>query len=225
MTAAVTVGETQSFTATGLDQYGSSLPVTVDWAVTGGGSIDANGNFAPSAVGGPFTITATSTVDGSISGIAEVTVVDSASVANLAVGQPVKVSSAEASQYEGANAVDGNAATRWSSQFADPQWIYVDLGAVYSISQVVLNWETAFGQAYQIQVSNDALTWNTVFTETAGDGGIDDITFPTIDARYVRMYGAQRETRWGYSLWEFDVYGVTETYTINLGWPAFSTAK
>src|SRR5438067_2048428 len=47
---------------------------------------------------------------------------------DLALSRPVVASSEFSSQYAAANAVDGNASTRWSSTFSDPQWIYVDLG-------------------------------------------------------------------------------------------------
>ena len=65
----------------------------------------------------------------------------------------------------------------------------------------------ADGKSYQIQVSSNATSWATVYSTTAGDGGLDEITFATASARYVRMYGIQRGTQWGYSLWEFEVYG------------------
>src|SRR5262249_42566321 len=74
---------------------------------------------------------------------------------------------------------------------------------------VVLNWENAFGRAYQIQVSMDGESWTTVFTEPNGNGGTDDDTFTAAPARYVRIFGTQRGTPWGYSLWELQVFGVT----------------
>ncbi|MBY0427252.1 MAG: T9SS type A sorting domain-containing protein, partial [Cytophagales bacterium] len=40
-----------------------------------------------------------------------------------------------------------------------------------------------------------------------GDGGIDNLTGLSGTGRYVRMYGTQRATAWGYSLFEFEVYG------------------
>ena len=40
-------------------------------------------------------------------------------------------------------AVDGDPTTRWESQFADPQWITVDLGKPVKFSHVALSWETA----------------------------------------------------------------------------------
>jgi type 1 glutamine amidotransferase len=124
----------------------------------------------------------------------------------LARGRPVTVSSVESGTYAGANAVDGNANTRWSSAFADPQSISVDLGAVHHISRVRLTWEAAYGRAYRIETSSNNSTWQSVFTTTSGDGGTDDISV-SADARYVRVTGTQRGTQWGYSLWELSVLG------------------
>ena len=126
---------------------------------------------------------------------------------NLALGMPVVVSSEEDAGYLGIYAVDGDDSSRWSSKFSDAQWIYVDLGAIFTIDQVVLNWETAYGKGYEIQVSADALSWVTVYTEVNGDGAIDDISFAPVSARYVRILGVQRGTVWGYSLWEIEIYG------------------
>jgi hypothetical protein len=128
-------------------------------------------------------------------------------LANLALNQPVTVSSVENPGYPGSNAVDGNAATRWSSAFSDPQWIYVDLGATYNVSEVILNWENAYGKSYQIQVSNDATNWTAIYSTVNGAGGIEDLTGLSGVGRYVRMYGTVRSGIYGYSLWEFEVFG------------------
>jgi len=118
----------------------------------------------------------------------------------------VTASSVENSVRAAANAVDGNNGTRWSSAFSDPQWIQVDLGGSRALNRVVLNWEAAYGRAYQLQTSPDGTAWTTVYSTTTGNGGIDDLTISG-NGRYVRMYGTQRATQYGYSLWEFDVYG------------------
>ena len=110
------------------------------------------------------------------------------------------------SAHNGANAVDGNTGTRWGSAYSDPQWITVDLGAAKAISRVRLSWETAYGRAYQVQVSNDNSTWTSIYSTTTGDGGVDDLTVSGT-GRYVRINGTQRATQWGYSLWELDIYG------------------
>jgi len=125
---------------------------------------------------------------------------------NLARNKPVAVSSTQ-SGLPAENAVDGDINTRWGSDWSDPQWIYVDLGSVLPVSRVVLVWEAAYGKSYKIQVSTDAQNWTDVYSTTTGDGGTDDITFSSTNARYVRMYGTERGTGYGYSLWEFEVYG------------------
>jgi len=133
---------------------------------------------------------------------------------NLALGKTTTTSSTETAALTSANAVDGSAATRWSSAFSDPQWIAVDLGQTCAINRVVLRWEAAYGKAYQIQVSNDAINWTTIYTTTAGGGGVNDLTGLSGNGRYVRMFGTARTTingaQYGYSLYEFEVYGATD---------------
>ena len=138
------------------------------------------------------------------------------SAQNLALNKSVNSSSDESGVLTASNAVDGNLTTRWASAFSDPQWIRVDLGTATDISQVVLHWEDAYANQFQIQVSNNGQSWTTVFSETNGNGGIDTIPFSTVSARYVRMYGTQRATVYGYSLFEFEVYGPASPSDSNL---------
>ncbi len=126
---------------------------------------------------------------------------------NLAEGMPVTASSTRAADVSPGNAADGSLTTRWGSNYADPQWIYVDLGSSQPIAKVMLHWESAYGKEYQIQVSDNTTDWTTVYSTATGDGEIDDISFEPVNARYVRMYGTKRATTYGYSLWEFKVYG------------------
>jgi beta-glucosidase-like glycosyl hydrolase len=124
----------------------------------------------------------------------------------LSQGRPVTASSIEWAGTPATAAVDGNPGTRWSSQFSDPQWIQVDLGATAAIDQVVLVWETAYARSFQIQTSADASAWTTVFSTTTGTGGTQTLAV-TGSGRYVRMLGTVRATGWGYSLWEFQIFG------------------
>jgi hypothetical protein len=127
---------------------------------------------------------------------------------NLARNRPAIASSTENGTFPASAAVDGNGGTRWSSAFSDPQWIRVDLGASFRINRVVLRWETAFGRAYQIQVSADGNNWTTIRSTTTSPGGVEDFGV-TGTGRFVRMFGTTRGTQWGYSLWEFEIYGTS----------------
>ncbi|MFC5909833.1 beta-1,3-glucanase family protein, partial [Streptacidiphilus monticola] len=89
--------------------------------------------------------------------------------------------------------------------FSDPQWLQVDLGSSQTLCGVQLQWEAAYATAYQVQVSDDATTWTTVYATTTGSGGTQTLNV-TGTGRYVRMYGTARATQYGYSLWEFQIH-------------------
>src|SRR5687768_1792594 len=105
-----------------------------------------------------------------------------ATAQNIALGKPAVASSTQDASFPPALSVDGQgtggqvdpfgncqgSCTRWSSGYAlpDPQWIYVDLGGIYSLTEVRVYWEAAWATNYDIQISNDASTWTTVQTVT-----------------------------------------------------------
>ncbi len=156
-----------------------------------------------------YVISATDGINLSSNSI-EVSATPVASHVNLALNRPVTVSSFQAnSPYcPGSYAVDGNTtSTRWATDWSDPQWIYVDLGAAYTVTEVQLYWEAAYATSFQIQVSSDAVNWTNSYSTTTGLGGVQDLTGLSGTGRYVRMYGTKRATTYGYSLWEFQVYG------------------
>lgn len=130
----------------------------------------------------------------------------------LSQGKPATASSIEDSTLTPDKAVDGNTSTRWASaEGIDPQWIQVDLGSVATISRIRLNWEVAYAKTYRVEFSSDAASWTTKYTTSNGAEGVKEITTATGPARYVRVYGTQRGTPYGYSLWEFEVYGEAGT--------------
>ncbi|MFE5138614.1 discoidin domain-containing protein [Streptomyces fagopyri] len=130
----------------------------------------------------------------------------------LSQGRTATSSSDENGGTPAANAVDGNIATRWSSAASDAQWLQVDLGTAANLSKVVLNWETAYGKDYKIQVSDNGSSWTDIKSVTGGDGGTDTLDVAG-HGRYVRMSGVTRATQYGYSLWEFQVFGTSDTGT------------
>jgi hypothetical protein len=127
----------------------------------------------------------------------------------LSQGRPATASSQEGDGYAPSAAVDGNlTGTRWASRWSDPQWFQVDLGQRSDLSRVVLTWEGAYGKSYQIQASDNGTDWRILKSVTGGDGGTDEIAVSG-SGRYVRMLGTERSGGYGYSLWEFQVYGST----------------
>ena len=109
-------------------------------------------------------------------------------------------------KYAAVNAINDTGSSGWSSAFSDPQWLAFDLGTPRSIGHVVLNWEAAYAKAYRLEVSQDGQNWTPVYSTTAGVGGTESVSFPAVTARWIRMYGTQRATTFGYFLWGFHVY-------------------
>jgi hypothetical protein len=143
-------------------------------------------------------------------------------------GKPATSSSIENGTLAPQYAVDGNTGTRWSSAHNEPNWITFDLGSVQPITRVKLNWEAAYGSAYTIQLSNNNSTWTDAYSTYGGTGGVEDLNVQGT-ARYVRMNGLTRATPYGFSLWEFEIYGgctgttTTTTTTTGTGVPTTTT--
>ncbi|WP_432116588.1 discoidin domain-containing protein [Streptomyces sp. S1] len=128
---------------------------------------------------------------------------------NLAAGAPASASSSEwnpFTSYAPGRAFDGDTGTRWASDWSDDQWLRVDLGSVRPVGKVTLDWERAYASRYRIELSDNGTDWRTVWSTTTGDGGYDTAEFPSQSARYVRVHGERRATKWGYSLHEVAVH-------------------
>ncbi|WP_050565034.1 discoidin domain-containing protein [Salinispora oceanensis] len=125
---------------------------------------------------------------------------------NLALSGSVTASSTEGSHWAAQAAIDGDRTTRWSSASgSDPQWIAVDLGSVWTLTEVQLVWETAYATSYRVETSTDGTYWTLLHHATNGTGGTVRISAATALARHVRVVGVQRATSYGYSLWEIEV--------------------
>ena len=139
---------------------------------------------------------------------------------NIALASAGSTVTASAPSNENAAlAIDGKEKTRWETPASDPQWICVDFGARKAFNSVQLVHEGAYIKTYDIQVSDDGVNFFTIkhVSEILGD------PFPntqTIDlggkyvAQYLRIYGTERGTGYGYSLWELRVmYNTTPVLT------------
>ena len=139
---------------------------------------------------------------------------------NIALNKPSKASSTY-KIFDSSRAFDGRTdgnddnQSRWVSlrkkentnKDIDYQWIYVDLENIYDINKVVLNWEGACATDYKVQVSNNAKNWKDVAHITDGKFGIRELSFDDVQGRYVRVECLNPTGQYGYSLWEFEVYG------------------
>lgn len=125
---------------------------------------------------------------------------------NLALN---KTATASSDVENAVKSIDGNTATRWSSNAADNEWYKLDLGEIKAVNKVTIDWEAAYDKAYTVETSTDNVNFSVAYTTTAGDGGTDVIRFTTREARYIRVLCTTRATPYGSSFWEIGVYNDT----------------
>lgn len=130
------------------------------------------------------------------------------SSSNLALNKTVTCSGVEGNknssgdwtypQFVGESAVDGKSDTRWSAAKTDEQWLIVDLGAVYELGEITIDFH-AESPEYEILVSEDGQEYTSVAKVTDGSQG--DTVTKTFDvdgasARYVQY---QQHSMWKHS--------------------------
>jgi hypothetical protein len=215
-TQSILLGATKQFSVSGLDQIGNPFALTnaTVWSVDGtGASIDATGLFSSTSKGF-YTVTATNST------LTKSTTIDVLPTnSNLSVVAGVSAT-ATTSNFIAANnaalAFDNNAGTRWETVAGvDPQWIMVDLGGKKAITDIAITWEGASAKDYIIEGSVNGTDWTTQLTKTALPNGARtdrwyDVNF---DAQYVRLTGTARTSVYGYSIWEFKIFGTVATTT------------
>jgi len=91
-----------------------------------------------------------------------------------------------------ANTVDGNLSTRWSGN-GDGAWIQYDVGSMRTLGYVTLAVYngTSRQNRFDLQVSNDATSWTTVFSGSSSGTTTQQETydFADVSGRYVRYLG------------------------------------
>ena len=126
-------------------------------------------------------------------------------------------SSSAAAGYPASNAGDGNAATQWvaSLNSNDPNnnnaWIQLDFGARMGLQSV--RWSGAGGSPYpawsptnySIQISDDAVTWQTVVTRSNSSPIVTGNEALSAQGRFLRMLTSKvgDGTGWSLSFFEF----------------------
>ena len=136
------------------------------------------------------------------------------SLPELPVGEASPVRSEGASAYSdgvlagidtvGFKLTDGDPATAWSPP-TPKKSVFLDLGMEKHVHAVTLDWGNRFASHYEIQLSDDALSWRTVGAKTDGKGGFDTTDFPVETARYVRFNGLEGPDPKGIDLREMTV--------------------
>ncbi|MDO5396346.1 MAG: discoidin domain-containing protein [bacterium] len=135
---------------------------------------------------------------------------------NLALNKPITATShnTNEAQREPKYMVDGDSNTRWaqaSGTNGTHNTIDVDLGKVYDVRSVVINWELPYGNYnYKIEYSEDGENYST-YVDKLSVGTTTQITEDTkkVNARYFRLEVNHND--WGASIWELQILGIDST--------------
>ncbi|MDR0504416.1 MAG: discoidin domain-containing protein, partial [Bifidobacteriaceae bacterium] len=119
--------------------------------------------------------------------IFEIEARNQAATANLALASKGATANASSSSMAITNLNDGSYATRWAVSTGDrprgDSWAQIDFGQSVTFDRARLFWETAAGQSYLVQVSDNGTDWTTV--SRYGFAGLvqSDSPYLTIDDR------------------------------------------
>lgn len=96
------------------------------------------------------------------------------------------------------------------------QWMEVDLGDVYKIDRIKINWEAAFATKYTILGSvdgNEYFEFKDIANGKVGISEFDDLGDK--EARYMKILCKDASNRtWGYSIYEIEIYESTNNELI-----------
>jgi hypothetical protein len=177
-TASVGLGSSVDFNAQGIDQFGKPMPVAETWTVSGGGSIDASGLFTGSAIGGPYTITASV---GSKSGTAQVSVSEPPVLHRIII-TPATISITESST------VAFNAISYDQFGYPFPIAVVWSVSGGGTINSTGLFTGTTIGGPYTVKATSGTISGTAAVTVTAAP--VSQI----IQAEsYATMNGVQKE--------------------------------
>ncbi|SEC87004.1 Por secretion system C-terminal sorting domain-containing protein [Tenacibaculum sp. MAR_2009_124] len=131
---------------------------------------------------------------------------------NLALGKPVYFSSIEKDEFSAYKISDGDEDTRWSSNFNDDEWIYIDLQNQTKICGIAISWFSCCGimigaKEFEVLVSNDGINWS---SERMLKNNFNNYNYISIDTvtRFVKVKGIKRAiSSFGYSINELKIFG------------------
>lgn len=135
-------------------------------------------------------------------------------VRHAAVGAGITVSSTHrgaGGEMSPAALVDGNLATRWSSDYAEPQEILLDLGRERRLTCLKIHWEAASAERYCVFASLDGDGWRGVhlYMKEGADGEprTDEVGLKAVPARWLRFDLLRRTMdEWGFSIHEIEIH-------------------
>jgi len=139
-----------------------------------------------------------------------------------------------------ANAIDGNLATRWSTDAlqTNGQWFQVDMRSPTPVFAITLDTTPSpndYPRGYEVYLSNDASNWGPPVATGTAYSAVTLLTVPLQNARYVRIVQTGSATGNYWTIHELNIYGrppdppgsltsVSHTNRVVLNWAASPAA-
>jgi hypothetical protein len=86
------------------------------------------------------------------------------------------------------------------------EWLAYDFGAPTEIAQATLQWGRFHAVHHSLHASEDGQTWTEIHRQNAGRGGREELTFPPVTARYIKLElheSSAKTTEGAYEISEF----------------------
>ena len=105
----------------------------------------------------------------------------------------------------------------WRSEAShEPQWLLIDFRQVRKYGGLVVQWEKGYAaKAFDVQVSLDGATWNTVYATRQGGSEQSYLYLPHSTSRYIRINLLQSEHAKGFAIRRIDVKPYDFSRTLN----------
>jgi hypothetical protein len=105
----------------------------------------------------------------------------------------------------------------WRSEASlEPQWLLIDFRQVREYGGLVVQWEKGYAaKAFDVQVSLDGGTWNTVYATRQGGSDRSYLYLPQSTSRYIRINLLQSEQGKGFAIRRIEVKPYDFSRTLN----------
>lgn len=121
----------------------------------------------------------------------------------------VYASSEHSAEHRASHAVDGDKNTRWASASGKKgEFLQIDLGQPVTVGPIRISWEQAYAQAYCVLGSLDGQQWDSLYCQSEGQGGVEEIPALEKTTRYIRIVCNVPGLFPLYSIWEVNFHGI-----------------
>ncbi|NMM48781.1 S8 family serine peptidase [Marinigracilibium pacificum] len=211
-------GETMQYQVEAKDQFGKTYtPTNIIWSAIGSAEIDESTGLLTGISDGEYEVMVT--VDG-VSATAYGTVINNdckvSLVGSLSLNKYSAASSDQGGSFVAQRANDGDISTSWRSKYADNQWWYVELGDVYNIHEVNVDWGVNYATSYELQYRDSEGVWQVFYKDLNANGGLDELNLDgSVSTDAIRLWAFTRSGSWGFNIDEIEVYGVCSPENIS----------